>query len=743
MQVPEWFFWFEKLDRNPNLTRSEKQFLGNWIDQAFPRVARQYSQDRQQELQGVQRFTQPIEEVFDYCGYHYYNKGYIHTCCILLLKEMHERQTALWAWDEAAWLEIVGRTTQDFRDRHSKVQLEGLHIPVAIRSFTINCAYLLGGINIHNSIVKCDFANSAQRIFGWEAVANATDAVRKEMEKIGLSSYLNVSGLSNCICLALLLNRKPELENLTLSVLEQVSTRPEPYKSLKQACVTISHVLHSLGIIQEVLASEEGFAPPKLKQAKPPIRKKRANPSLTTWENLIKLWGADTRAKKRTITSYSPRITKIARWVIATYPTQSLPHQWTTDMAWQLVKAVEKMRVGQWNHPAYKWAKIRAGKELQPNVKAQILAALRRFFTDGQAKGLFTLSFDPSTDLRTPSDIIAQIKPDPKAIEKWVWEKLEEAGLSLTEEDLLSLREEEKITKHEASYPLEMVQAMALVLLFGGLRSDEIVRLQRGCIQPQPYQCDDSETLKRLLANVCILRVPPNKSCGEFEKAVDYRLGEAVSLLENRLPKGPRRWDETSKGTVHYLFEWQGRNVHKAYINQVLIPFLCRKAQVGDCDAKGRIRCHRARVTLATRYYKAGLTKEELQRWLGHGKTVSIGHYLDLDDDWQVLLGVEIGIANRQRRFHEAEPSILVNTLGTSNLSCVDQELEDVEQEENLTPGNYLAHLYPQPKRPSQVLIQTAQDGLSAVLRNVYMTLTERQEVGALMKTLDQIATRS
>src|SRR5512145_1770824 len=71
------------------------------------------------------------------------------------------------------------------------------------------------------------------------------------------------------------------------------------------------------------------------------------------------------------------------------------------------------------------------------------------------------------------------------------------------------------------------------------------------------------------------------------------------------------------------------RRVAKAYLNQGLIPALCRKAGVPLDDAHGRITSHRARATIASQLYNAKepMTLFELQAWLGHRSPETTQYY--------------------------------------------------------------------------------------------------------------------
>ncbi|WP_235434984.1 tyrosine-type recombinase/integrase [Mycobacterium heckeshornense] len=69
--------------------------------------------------------------------------------------------------------------------------------------------------------------------------------------------------------------------------------------------------------------------------------------------------------------------------------------------------------------------------------------------------------------------------------------------------------------------------------------------------------------------------------------------------------------------------------ISKNYINDTIIPALCRKAGIPATDVRAPITSHRARSTIATQLYNAKepMTLFELQAWLGHRSPESTQHY--------------------------------------------------------------------------------------------------------------------
>jgi integrase len=91
----------------------------------------------------------------------------------------------------------------------------------------------------------------------------------------------------------------------------------------------------------------------------------------------------------------------------------------------------------------------------------------------------------------------------------------------------------------------------------------------------------------------------------------------------------PQTIDRKDGSVVHYLFFYRGRKVGKNYINDSIIPMLCRKAGVLEKDTRGKITSHRARSTIASQLAntREPMTLLELKEWLGHRNVNSTIYY--------------------------------------------------------------------------------------------------------------------
>ena len=105
------------------------------------------------------------------------------------------------------------------------------------------------------------------------------------------------------------------------------------------------------------------------------------------------------------------------------------------------------------------------------------LSAVRTLFWDCQEWGWIPRRFDPGRSLAVPRAVKALIGRKPRIIADAVWARLLWAGLHLETPDLPDT--------HNTAYPVQCVRALAVVWLFAGLRSDEILRLRVGCVRWQ------------------------------------------------------------------------------------------------------------------------------------------------------------------------------------------------------------------------------------------------------------------
>ena len=88
----------------------------------------------------------------------------------------------------------------------------------------------------------------------------------------------------------------------------------------------------------------------------------------------------------------------------------------------------------------------------------------------------------------------------------------------------------------------------------------------------------------------------------------------------------------------------------ESFLNDTLIPALCKRAGVPEEDARGSITGHRARSTIATMLRRNGLSLEDISEFLGHAKPDMVRAYARTD---QFRFGRDINRANDLMRIVE------------------------------------------------------------------------------------------
>lgn len=433
--------------------------------------------------------------------------------------------------------------------------------------------------------------------------------------------------MTKAIYEVLLLNRSPYLEDLTSEVLQKIYSN-QILNDFQDDVWLLSRALNSLGLIESALIM------PSSKIAR--YKGEGATFGIPdVWVSWCQRWRDTSTLAPRTRETIHYNLLKAGQWIAWENPEAAHPESWTRKTAALYVAAVDRMTVGQWKNSRNLIAN-RVGKPLTPRTKAHHLSAIRTFFRDCHNWGWLPVRFDPLRSLATPRSIRALIGPNPRVIADDIWAKLLWAGLNLSLEDLPKAGYKAGRTQAEERtpwYPLEMFQALSIIWLFSGLRSDEIWRLRLGCVRWHREAVKVVPTKIDLTQDaVCFLDVPTNKTGRAFTKPVDRVIGEAIEAWERVRPKQPSACDPKTGEVVQFLFAYRGRRVGRNFLNRTIIPMLCRKASVPEQDARGPLTSHRARSTIASQLFNARepMSLFELQEWLGHRSAVSTQHYVKI-----------------------------------------------------------------------------------------------------------------
>jgi Phage integrase family len=533
------------------------------------------------------------------------------------MREMHDRDSSFWAWGQEEWLAILTPDCPTFTLQHRRNDNHRLNI--------LALAYLLCEFQDLYAIGRFIPRALAYKVFGRHIVDDAVDRVCQELFRWGYGRSKGPRKIPHVVCLALLHNRSPLLEELSTPVMAQVRAHVAR-NDLKVIAVHVSRALTNIGCIDLPLALER-----KPRADLDYVNRTRGVPAV--WLRSCERWRDTSTYTLRVRNQNFSRLLMIGRWLAAERADIASPADWTRETAAEWVAAVDRMQVGDWTATYADRRAPRRNQPLLPRTKASHLTVARAFFHDCQEWGWIPRRFHPGRAFELPRSVRRQIGPDPRVLPDDLWPKLLWAGLNLTAEDVVTgvWAEGESQRRWGWFYPIEMVRALALVWLFAGLRSDEIRRLRVGAVRWQHEDVRVAGTNDVLPKDtVCFLSVPVNKTSPAFTKPVDRPVGEAIAAWEAVRPVQPRLPDRKTGELVDFLFTYRGRLIGSTYLNLALIPMLCHKAGVPEHDARGDITSHRARSTIASMLANAKepLGLFDLMQWMGHRSPNSTLQYL-------------------------------------------------------------------------------------------------------------------
>ena len=642
-----------RYDRSAELTALEQEalnhLLAEWGDKQRYTVPKALAHQ-------LLRLLQPLDDIQDALGVQRRSCSSVWSA---VCRRMQEHKTAYWAWSEHEWSALL--TSLFLRYPRGYANAKANRQP---RYQLLAIAYCLGPqtdflLPFFKEISPLAFAHL---LFGEELLDTAITRIAEVLLTWGYQAQTQGAHvlLRTTLVEVFLANHSAHLEHVTLALLNSLQEKLTP-QSKRAVLERISKALAQLGIIEAPLRSSQ--------EGRTLLPEQRNSEGVDPeWVQWCLQWYCFSDLTPKIKWKYVGKLFQTGRWLKQQHPEITSPGQWTAKLAAEYVAAVERMRVGDFGIPEY-CAKLRdmEGTPLRASTKDQQLAVMRAFFRDMQeAPHDVPRRFDPVRAFGTPRTIRNQLGPNPRDLDPLLWAKLVHAALNLTEADLPR-------TKHGAlHYPLALVRAVAVVWVYSGLRSDEILRLRLGCIRWQREDITVPETGEVLPKEAtCFLTVPTNKTTATFQKPVNPVVGDRINEWEQVRASGqPARGDRKTGSKTEYLFAHRGRSLGKEYLNKTLIPLLCQRAGIPRADERGAITSHRARATLATLLYNApeGLSLFELMQWLGHKDPGSTQHYARVK---ATRLAAAYSKAERNSRLVEALVDTKADVTGKVNIYYV------------------------------------------------------------------------
>lgn len=632
----------------------------------------------------------------------------------LVLQRCAEERAAYWGWPPEAWLRLIGVNQRAFA-RPGPGWIDG-----TVRPYVVAYAYLFGGFSDFQLIGPFNRLALTWRVFGREPVEAAIAGITAVLDGWGYRPAAADARLRTVICQALLVNRSPLLADLSDDVLLRLRTDPAMGPWSRSPLHGVHRALAALG---------HATPPPQPNHGRP----QKVEGAAAVWMGWVNRWYATSTLTPTVRRNFRGILAKVGRWIAAERPDADEPATWTRELCAAWLARLDRLAIGDY---AQRRAGLtrRVGRPLAPRSKAGYITVIRTFFRDCQEWGWIRRRFDPSLALATPNSIQALIGPQPRVIADDIWAKLLWAGLNLEPNDLLDQR----------GYPIELVRALTLTWLFSGQRSDEIARLRVGCAR---WQGDDTRSEN----GICMLDIPTHKTGAAFTKPVDPIVGKAIEAWQAVRPAQPSMADRKTGEQADFLFAYRARPVAKAYINQTIIPLLCRKAGVPDADVRGRITSHRARSTIASQLYNAKepMTLFELQAWLGHRSPETTQHYAQITPTTLTKAYNDAGYFARNVRTIE----VLVDRQAVqSGAASSDEPWQYYDLGHGYCSYTFFEQCQHRmacarcdfyvPKESTKEQLLEARDGLQRMLALIPLTDEEHAAVDADVQALDRLVDR-
>jgi integrase len=530
----------------------------------------------------------------------------------LLFQSMLHTHTAFWAWPKAIWIPLMD--PQAYR---------------GIRFWMGNLAYLFCGLLLGEA--ANNYGLMAEVIFRKETVNAQVDKLYAPFLASGYSTDQTTRYRFRwMIAFLLLINRSPIIEAISPTtlllandLLAELPQRSSVRGQQKQRhpLVWVQSSLCQLGLLKE----------PVIGSAKPQrayVAGWADDPSIAPhWRAWIQAYYDQTpRLTEGVKRRQCSDLASAGRWLNKHSPDVVEPQQWTEVLAYQYAAYLcTTAMCGDQSLPSYgKHAYYhQAPTKLGPSGINARLQSMRVFFSHLQRRPYTVLNhvysklhfaWLPSEVFKTPDDVRAALQPNPRDIHEDIWFKLIWAACTLTGEKLATIRQ-------HSLYPVAYYRAVCLVWVTAARRSDEIRRLQLGCVQREwaPEMCDEHGHPVQPAEELCYLRVPTNKLRGEFYVPIPAYVADAIAIWERIRPQNQSAVaDRKTHKPTHYLFQYRNELMGRNFLNNHAIPLLCRLAGIEQADIVGRITSHRARATTATWMRKMGMAPTDIGKLLGH-----------------------------------------------------------------------------------------------------------------------------
>lgn len=269
----------------------------------------------------------------------------------LFTRAMHRYNCTYWAFSTDQWLETLGCDYYAYRDQYEGAANE--------RQQVIATAYLLCGFNKLDQLGRLEYLSLARKVFSKAMINGLLNNLLKDLRTWGYTKTGNTNALHNALCMVLLRQRSPQIERITLDMLEEFY-RAADTKLTRRGLVLISFVLARKGFIPRCIGREgKGYLKERIQHRRvlvgvPPL-----------WLQWCERWFATSTLQPSSRISRLYRLLQVGRWLEQTHPTIKEPTDWSRTTCADYVATVNQATVGQWSSPVSSVA-TRIGEPMKP-----------------------------------------------------------------------------------------------------------------------------------------------------------------------------------------------------------------------------------------------------------------------------------------------------------------------------------------------------------------------------------------
>ena len=576
------------------------------------------------------RLSQPFTDIF-----HLRYQGRMEARCtgvhLMMYREMARHGKIFWSWSPDEWMDTLCPKATVFATRYG--------LGESGRNIIMDAAYLLASISDLRLVGHEWFiVEAANTYFGTELI---TQQCKKVVDALSGKGYqespANVHLWRQSLCMLFVLNRSPYLEDLSEAFLASI---PSEGRTKRKGKIILG--LQHLGIL-----------PPPSKQpivATIPLDREGMDQE---WHSWCLAWFHQAVDLTPTIrTHYMYHLFSVGRWLSTQFPDIRTPEQWTEELALHFRSDLCSWTQGQYGGREGQRrlrTKGTLGQPLQAAGLVPYLVAVKHFFSAlirlphaiGNAPARrIRLNFNPQEIFTAPNHIKKALEAaSPRDIDLHIWAKLTIAAATLAQSDLPA----------NTLYSLTFYRALALVWVTSARRPNEIARLRLDCLREdwepsmlnedgvpvenvidrQEHQGSDQEEIENKPPKIYYLQIPAGKSRGAFWIWIPDYVAEAINAWKRERPPQQRKFlDRKDREEVDFLFCYRERHSGVPFINNSVIPILCKRAGVSIEDAKGKITGHRGRSTRLTLLQRNGVSLNDLAEYAGHANTRTIRRYV-------------------------------------------------------------------------------------------------------------------